>query len=166
MHLSIEETYVNNIFNGYKLELTKGLCENRITEQIHNEYACSICHECINEWDKISIPCGHEFHSECLYTWFMRTVLTGPKCPLCRSSYTTTSANRNYLLLENNYIFCTILNIPHKRTYTSDFLFDFGKDIVRQERLIKQMKKLPKHVIERMCSKVQSTLFSLEIIKE
>ena len=50
------------------------------TPEASNE--CSICLECFVEGNKlVNLPCGHRFHSSCLYPWLQ----TCGECPYCRS---------------------------------------------------------------------------------
>merc|ERR1719262_629019 len=45
---------------------------------------CIICHEEITPNDDIStLPCQHEFHTDCIENW----VAHNPSCPLCRTPY-------------------------------------------------------------------------------
>lgn len=45
------------------------------------DYECPICIDDIVTNDEISkLPCGHYFHSDCIYTW----VLEKNVCPLCK----------------------------------------------------------------------------------
>lgn len=41
---------------------------------------CSICYECINTPDKLTISCGHVFHSACMKKWKEQN----ESCPMCR----------------------------------------------------------------------------------
>jgi hypothetical protein len=43
-------------------------------------YECIICLEEFNEGDTVSlIRCGHVYHTQCIYTWFLKK----KACPLC-----------------------------------------------------------------------------------
>jgi hypothetical protein len=39
---------------------------------------CSICLEKII--NKLTLPCGHQFHSDCILDWFEKEL----SCPICR----------------------------------------------------------------------------------
>ena len=77
--------FLQNIFNRLcfdrmkKRNRTPDIIEYRIQEKLIN-YECIICLCEFNIDDPVSlIKCGHVYHSECLYTWFLKK----PVCPLC-----------------------------------------------------------------------------------
>ena len=41
---------------------------------------CAICLEDIEECDKFTTLCGHNFHKECIELWLIKKT----KCPICR----------------------------------------------------------------------------------
>ena len=42
---------------------------------------CSVCWESLDDDSKISLPCGHLFHSACLRRWLLQQ----RTCPICRT---------------------------------------------------------------------------------
>ena len=51
---------------------------------------CSICLENLKS-DKINLPCGHSFHSECILQWFNQEM----NCPNCKMRIQWTLINLN-----------------------------------------------------------------------
>ena len=43
---------------------------------------CSICLKSFNK-NNYEMPCGHNFHQECILIWFDKKI----NCPLCRQSF-------------------------------------------------------------------------------
>lgn len=41
---------------------------------------CSICYECTHTPDKLTMECGHIFHSACMKKWSENN----KSCPMCR----------------------------------------------------------------------------------
>jgi len=70
---------------------------------------CTICsRELIS--NKFSLDCGHEYHYECIYNWFKKTVSTmhsskNRECPYCRKQ-------SNYLPLKEGYSYIKHLHDP------------------------------------------------------
>jgi hypothetical protein len=55
-----------------------------VTEEVNQECTseCAICYDCFASTDACcTTPCGHKFHSKCLFTNFEHR----PECPLCRT---------------------------------------------------------------------------------
>lgn len=46
----------------------------------HADSDCSICQEGYSNGRKVTLSCGHGFHSECIGTWFKQKT----ECPICR----------------------------------------------------------------------------------
>jgi len=66
-------------------ELIKNLKSRLVT--VHDE-KCPIClapNENLNDEKFLTLPCGHDFHDECILPWLNRT----NTCPLCRSEMKT-----------------------------------------------------------------------------
>ncbi|KAF8706538.1 hypothetical protein HU200_030820 [Digitaria exilis] len=42
--------------------------------------ACGICFDGLASSPPVKLPCGHAFHSDCIFKWFFN----GTACPLCR----------------------------------------------------------------------------------
>lgn len=61
------------IFNKY-FDKTPGKYINE------SDSICSICFESGNNW---KLPCGHDFHKECICKWFK----SKSNCPLCRTEF-------------------------------------------------------------------------------
>ena len=64
-----------------------------------NETTCAICHDPL-ETDKYTIPeCNHEYHTNCIITWFRTGKNT---CPLCNdigiNSIQQMEANTNWAI--------------------------------------------------------------------
>lgn len=61
--------------------------------QLEDQYECIMCCETIPVSHLTILPCGHEFHAECIRNWVYHRREGGPrypggqsKCPLCRRS--------------------------------------------------------------------------------
>ena len=56
---------------------------------------CAICQESLEYGHTHKLECGHEFHANCIVSWFR----SGPKsCPICRDeSNSNVTNNMNYL---------------------------------------------------------------------
>ena len=62
------------------------------TPQTNNnlELICSIClFPLLKDEDKVTTPCKHLYHRNCICEWIDRTILYNPTCPLCRSNLIT-----------------------------------------------------------------------------
>ena len=44
---------------------------------------CIICLEEFKELNKVTLPCGHNYHYDCILTWFDIKM----KCPYCKKKY-------------------------------------------------------------------------------
>jgi len=62
------------IFNHY-FDKTPGKYINRLDSTM-----CPICLKSTNNW---KLPCGHDFHKECICQWFK----SKSNCPLCRKEF-------------------------------------------------------------------------------
>ncbi len=55
---------------------------------------CAICQDSLHESTTHKLECGHEFHTNCILSWFR----SGQKsCPLCRNEPCNITNNMNYL---------------------------------------------------------------------
>jgi len=51
------------------------------------EYESKVCIICLDDFKKINkltLPCGHNYHHECILIWFDTKML----CPYCKTPYT------------------------------------------------------------------------------
>merc|ERR1719421_256814 len=56
---------------------------------------CSICQHEMSDFDRIrALPCGHEFHSECIDNWLAQA----SNCPLCRARVARQRDRRKQIL--------------------------------------------------------------------
>lgn len=72
---------------GRNKELNKYLDQNcDLNVKFRRE--CSVC---LDKYTYCSImvmlPCGHSFHRQCIYEWFMNSVNYKLSCPMCRTSF-------------------------------------------------------------------------------
>ena len=94
---------------------------------------CSICFEKL-ENNKYQIQeCKHEFHSECLLSFF-RTGNTS--CPLCRSTAPNNNINRSYGNMASEISLKAILNYSRKK--------NANKTIVNMVKKYKKLKQAEK----------------------
>ena len=58
-----------------------------ILEKLHHKtHTCCICLEKMCKEDAKAVPCGHEFHGNCINKWLE----THKECPICRQDCKTT----------------------------------------------------------------------------
>ena len=70
-------------YNGIKKEDMDKLEEYNIKED--SEDSCCICMMNFDKETKmVKLPCGHEFHSECIKKWFTDS---NNVCPICKTTY-------------------------------------------------------------------------------
>lgn len=50
------------------------------SEKVFNDTSCSICLEKLIDINSSTLPCGHKFHFDCIYSWLQENT----SCPICR----------------------------------------------------------------------------------
>mmetsp|Transcript_13385 Transcript_13385/g.28073 ORF Transcript_13385/g.28073 Transcript_13385/m.28073 type:complete len:870 (-) Transcript_13385:198-2807(-) len=61
-----------------------GLCQ-QLLEKFHHHNSCSICLDEYEPGEQIRVlPCGHTFHSQCIFPWLTER---SPTCPLCKAMF-------------------------------------------------------------------------------
>jgi len=57
-------------------------CNDNINQTDNDTQRCSICQEKYNNYDLIkNLPCGHNYHMNCIFTWLCQRSVY---CPICR----------------------------------------------------------------------------------
>jgi hypothetical protein len=75
------------------------------------ESVCVICNETFEQGEKIQTECGHEFHTECISEWVIKT----DNCPLCR--HTNPCGDKTYYYTFTHYFNNNKLNDEDKKRY-------------------------------------------------
>ena len=68
--------------------------------------SCPICHNDIQDTNKVVTECNHVFHFTCIYKNFKTNFNSGEQCPLCRRSFNSASnpsiCPRGYIPINRN----------------------------------------------------------------